>query len=115
MGLLPPPTGNITRVIAAGREIPRDEPLDDLAPFDIVTDSGGRYRVSGGVPSEWGERVWVVEVVDTAGQLVQVGTVRRPRHRWLQWDAEYRFRRRGAVFDGGEQSDLWNAAQSLTV
>lgn len=115
-GLLPPPVGNIAEVrVGGGGAADRDDRLDDIGAFEVVTDSGHRYEVTERPLAEWGEREWRVVEIVAGGDRIEVGRVRHPPRRLGQLaESNYRFRRAGAWFDGGAQSDLWNAVQSLT-
>ncbi|MCR6493839.1 hypothetical protein [Cellulomonas sp. P24] len=109
--------GHIVRVNVAGREVDDDVDLDDVDRFDVETLTGRSYTVQRTSSVRWRRWTWDVLVAaspdsGTDGDLGVVGTIKRTGCRWSGF--AYVFRVPGHPMDGGSQSTLWNAVQSLS-
>lgn len=109
--------GHIVRVNVAGKEVDDDFDLDDVDRFDVETLTGRTYTVQRTSSARWWPWAWEVlgavsPISGTDQHHGVVGTVKRRGFRWSGF--AYVFRVPGRPLDGGFQSTLWNAVQSLT-
>lgn len=109
--------GHIVRVNVGGQEVDDDFDLDEVDFFDVETLTGRTYTVQRTSTERWWPWTWDVLVVATPTSDIdqhqgRVGTVKRRGTRLSGFS--YAFSVPGHLLDGGSQSTLWNAVQSVT-
>ena len=105
--------GNIARLWVDGTEVERFHDIGSVPEFEVETDSGLRYRVlRRPVPNSRTVECDVLALSEDEGiSELPVGVVTKHNPRMAR-NLEYLFKKHGALFNGGYQSDLSNAAQS---
>ncbi len=104
--------GNIAHVWVDGTEIDRFRDLTQLPGFEVESDSGRHYRVVRRPVPDSRTVEWDVLAVGEKDDGMSVGTVTKYNPRFSR-NLEYLFKKHGARFNGGSQSDLSNTVQAL--
>ncbi|MGG7308320.1 hypothetical protein ACQXVK_14135 [Curtobacterium sp. AB451] len=99
----------IRAVTAQGEAHDRDSDLDHLQQFEVETDRGHRYVVECEEPTVGSPSDRTVTRSDNGQPVGHVHLLGAG----MPGATNYRYKRAGALFASGQQSDLCNAVQSL--